>query len=141
MVGWEVRGGVLSVLRRGFNRAGGRSFGRDESGKMGGILRECVGVELWLGMLDLVYENTYYNETRDGDSNNDPRKSTRIREWAEGEVCVCVSDPLLFRQSCVTHTSDFPGWHQRRNLLPNSTAGCRPPSGRCPMRSSWRQFG
>jgi len=48
---------------------------------MGGMFfRECVGLQL--GMLDFVYEKSYYNETRDGDSDNDPGKGTSIREWA-----------------------------------------------------------
>jgi hypothetical protein len=60
--------------------------GRDEwgktLGKTGGRLRERVVLQL--GMLDLIYEKCYYNETRDGDCDDDPSKGTSIREYAVG---------------------------------------------------------
>ena len=50
------------------------------------MLREYVGLELRI--LDSVDEKAYYNETRDRDGDDDPSKSTRIREWA-GQKVVC----------------------------------------------------
>lgn len=39
-----------------------------------------MGLEL--GILDLVNEKPYYNETRNSDSDDDPGKCSSIREWA-----------------------------------------------------------
>ena len=71
-------------LRREFNRAGGRR--RRQLGETSGVLRVCM--RLGLRILDSVDEKAYDNETREGDSDDDPGKGTSIREWA-GQKTAC----------------------------------------------------